>query len=86
MAVRSTAGDTVAIVCFHAADSMAQEDANGGLIAAAPELLRVARMALEELDWLGIHASRHLRDDLRRVIAAATSASTTTPNTPIQGA
>ena len=39
----------VAIVCFHAADSMAQEDANGRLIAAAPELLRCAEMALEEL-------------------------------------
>lgn len=66
----------VAIVCFHAADSMAQEDANGLLIAQAPELLRVARLALEELEWFpAIRHTQALRDDLRRVIAAATSAS-----------
>jgi hypothetical protein len=72
MAVRNPAGDTVAIVCFHAADSMAQEDANGRLIAQAPELLRVARLALEELEWLRPFAhTQTLRADLARVIAAA---------------
>lgn len=39
----------VAFLSFHAADSLAQENANGRLIAAAPELLRCAGMALEEL-------------------------------------
>jgi hypothetical protein len=42
------------------------------------ELLRVARLALEELEWLGQLSSAPLRADLRRVIAAATSASDTT--------
>lgn len=39
----------IAFVTWHAADSLAQENANGRLIAAAPELLRCAVMALEEL-------------------------------------
>ena len=69
----------IAIVCFHAADSMAQEDANGRLIAQAPDLLRVARLALEELEWFpAIRHTQTLRDDLRRVIAAASIASDTT--------
>lgn len=68
----------IAIVCFHAADSMAQEDANGRLIAQAPDLLRVASLALEELEWLGQLSAAPLRSDLRRVIAAASIASDTT--------
>ena len=43
----------VAFLSFHAADSLAQENANGRLIAAAPELLRCAGMALEELQEYG---------------------------------
>ncbi|WP_294000226.1 hypothetical protein [Sphaerotilus sp.] len=42
-------GHAVAVLCFHGAESMAQEDANGRLLAAAPELLRCALLALEEL-------------------------------------
>jgi hypothetical protein len=76
--VVAPAGETVAIVCFPAACGMEQGDANGHLIAAAPELLRVARLALEELEWFpAIRHTQTLRDDLRRVIAAATSASDT---------
>ena len=39
----------VAIVCFHAADSLEQEDANGKLLAASPRLLLAAQYALIEL-------------------------------------
>lgn len=52
-AVVTAAGDSVAVVCFHAADSMAQENANGRLLAAAPLLLRAARHALVELTLPG---------------------------------
>lgn len=48
-AVLSADGHAVAVLCFHGAESMAQEDANGRLLAAAPELLRCALLALEEL-------------------------------------
>jgi hypothetical protein len=73
--------EPVARLSFHGANSMAQSDANGRLIAAAPELLRVARLALAELDALRLEAmtcTHELRADLARVIAAATSASDTT--------
>ena len=50
--IAHAAGDPVATVCFNAADSLAQEAANGHLIAAAPELLRVVRLALADLDGL----------------------------------
>lgn len=55
-------------------DSLAEHRENCRLIAAAPELLRVARLALEELEGLSAHTPRALRDDLRRVIAAASAA------------
>jgi hypothetical protein len=58
-------------------DSLAEHRENCRLIAAAPELLRVARLALEELEWLSLHTPQALREDLRRVIASAS----TTPNT-----
>jgi len=58
--------------------TLAEADATCRLIAAAPELLRVVRLALEEMEWLGQLSSVPLRADLRRVIAAATSASDTT--------
>ncbi len=44
-AVVTSAGDSVAVVCFHGADSLAQENANGHLIAAAQDL----RAALVDL-------------------------------------
>ena len=44
-AVVTSAGEAVAVVCFHGADSLAQENANGHLIASAPDL----RDALREL-------------------------------------
>jgi hypothetical protein len=47
--VRAADSRPVAFVSFHAADSLAQENANGRLLSAAPELLRCAVMALEEL-------------------------------------
>lgn len=47
-AVVTSAGDPVAVVCFHGADSMAQENANGHLIAAAPDLLAALRELLAE--------------------------------------
>lgn len=74
-------GRCIAEVCSGGADSLEEADANGRLIAAAPELLRVARLALEELEWLSVHTPPAMRADLRRVIAAATSASTSTTNT-----
>lgn len=65
--------------------SLAEAAANRRLIAAAPELLRVAALALEELEWLGQLSAYPVRAELRRAIAAATGAST--PNTTdIQGA
>lgn len=78
--VRAADSRPVAFVSFHAADSLAQENANGRLIAAAPELLRCAVMALEELQEaarvnpLAPIAFRALQ----AAIAAATSASDTT--------
>lgn len=74
-------GRCIAEVCSGGADSLEEADANGRLIAAAPELLRVARLALEELEWLSVHMPPAMRADLRRVIAAATRASTSTTNT-----
>ena len=47
--IRNPDGEPVVVLIFCGDDSMAQEDANGRLIAAAPELLRCAVMALEEL-------------------------------------
>lgn len=44
-AIVTTAGESVAVVCFHGADSLAQENANGHLIASAPDL----RDALRDL-------------------------------------
>lgn len=69
----------VAFVSFHAADSLAQETANGRLIAAAPELLRCAEMALEELQEYGRSnpLARVAIRALQAVIAAATGATTT---------
>lgn len=65
--------------------SLEEAAANRRLIAAAPELLRVAVLALEELEWLGQLSAYPVRAELRRAIAAATGAST--PNTTdIQGA
>lgn len=62
----------VAFVSLHAADSLAQEGANGYLIAQAPELLHVARLALAELEGsLAPCRTKALHDDLRRVIATA---------------
>lgn len=54
-AIATSAGDPVAVVCFHGADSMAQENANGHLIAAAPDLLAalgdlLADAIAEEMD------------------------------------
>lgn len=77
----TTEGYPVASLSAAGADSLAQEAQNGRLIAAAPELLRVARLALEELEWLSVHMPPAMRADLRRVIAAATRASTSTTNT-----
>ena len=73
----TTEGGTVASLSAAGADSLAQEAQNGRLIAAAPELLRVARLALEELEWLSVHTPPAIRADLRRVIADATRANTT---------
>lgn len=78
-AVLSTAG-AVCALSFDGAESLEQEAANARLIAAAPELLRCAVMALEELQEaarvnpLAPVAFRALR----AAIAAATSASDTT--------
>ena len=47
-AVLGADGRAVAVLSFHGADSMAQENANGRLLAAAHELLRVAHLALDE--------------------------------------
>ena len=44
-AIVTTAGESVAVVCFHGADSLAQENANGHLMASAQDL----RDALREL-------------------------------------
>jgi hypothetical protein len=77
-AIVTSAGDSVAVVCFHGADSMAQEDANGRLIAQAPELLRVARLALAELSWLKpctIHPASGTIRALQDVIDAAAQGS-----------
>lgn len=48
-AILTSAGHCVAEVFSGGADSLEEADANGRLIAAAPELLRCAVMALEEL-------------------------------------
>ena len=74
-------GRRLAAVFLGSADSrtVGEGEANARLIAAAPELLRVARLALEELEWFpAIRHTKTLREDLRRAIAAATSASDTT--------
>jgi len=47
-AIATSAGESVAVVCFHGADSLAQENANGHLIAAAPDLLAALRELLAE--------------------------------------
>jgi predicted DNA-binding transcriptional regulator AlpA len=47
-AIATSAGESVAVVCFHGADSMAQENANGHLIAAAPDLLAALRELLAD--------------------------------------
>jgi predicted DNA-binding transcriptional regulator AlpA len=44
-AIVTTAGESVAVVCFHGADSLAQENLNGHLMASAPDL----RDALRDL-------------------------------------
>lgn len=69
----------VAFLSFHAADSLAQENANGRLIAAAPELLRCAGMALEELQEYGRSnpLARVAIRALQAVIATATGTTTT---------
>jgi len=76
-AILTPAGHCVAEVFSGGADSLEEADANGRLIAAAPELLRCAVMALEELQEaarvnpLAPVAFRALQ----AAIAAATSAS-----------
>ena len=72
-------GHRIAEVFSGGADSLEEADANGRLIAAAPELLRVVRLALEELEWLDHISPLALRADLRRVIAAATRDTPTEP-------
>lgn len=77
-------GDTVAVVCFHAADSMAQEDAPGRLIAAAPLLLRAAQYALIELtSTVAAQDPAAMRalivSYLREAIDSATTATTASP-------
>ena len=74
-AIVNSAGESVAVVCFHGADSLAQENANGHLIAAAPELLRCAEMALEELQEYGRFnpLARVAIRALEAAIAAATN-------------
>ncbi|WP_293996669.1 helix-turn-helix transcriptional regulator [Sphaerotilus sp.] len=47
-AIATSAGESVAVVCFHGADSLAQENANGHLIAAAPDLLAALRELLAD--------------------------------------
>lgn len=48
--IAHAAGDPVATVCFNAADSLAQEAANGHLIAAAPELLQALREIADDYE------------------------------------
>lgn len=88
-AILSADWKPVAFVSFHAADSLAQEAANGRLMAAAPLLLRAARHALVELtlpgdaqdpgDMLAL-----IVRDLREAIASA--GYTATPTEPPPGA
>ncbi len=47
-AIVTSAGKSVAVVCFHGADSLAQENANGHLIASAPDLLAALRDLLAD--------------------------------------
>ena len=77
--ILTPAGHCIAEVFSGGANSLEEADANGRLIAAAPELLRVAALALEELEWLGQLSAYPVRAELRRAIAAATG--TSTPNT-----
>lgn len=55
-AIVTSSGDAVAVVCFHGADSLAQENANGRLLAAAPELLAALRELLTEAARSGLEA------------------------------
>jgi predicted DNA-binding transcriptional regulator AlpA len=48
-AIVTSTGESVAVVCFHGADSLAQENLNGHLIAAAPDLLAALRELLAEV-------------------------------------
>ena len=77
-AVLGVDGRAVVVLSFHGADSMAQENANGRLMAAAPALLRVAQIALDDLTtphikaqdpeaWLAL-----LVGELKAAIEAAT--------------
>ena len=77
-AVLGADGRAVAVLSFNGADSMAQENANGRLMAAAPALLRVAQIALDDLTtphikaqdpeaWLAL-----LVGELKAAIEAAT--------------
>lgn len=70
-AILTADGRCIATAFSSPCASLEEADANGHLIAAAPELLRVACLALEELEWLGALASVPLRVDLRRAIAHA---------------
>lgn len=55
-AIVTSAGEAVAVVCFHGADSLAQENANGHLIAAAPDLLAALRELLADAVRSGLEA------------------------------
>lgn len=78
-AILTPAGHCVAEVFSGGADSLEQADANGRLIAAAPELLRCAEMALEELQEYGRFnpLARVAIRALQAVITAATGTTTT---------
>jgi hypothetical protein len=78
-AILTPAGHCVAEVFSGGADSLEEADANGRLIAAAPELLHCAGMALEELQEYGRSnpLARVAIRALQAAIAAATGTTTT---------
>lgn len=78
-AILTPTGHCVAEVFSGGADSLEEADANGRLIAAAPELLRCAEMALEELQEYGRFnpLARVAIRALQAVITAATGTTTT---------
>lgn len=70
----------VAFVSFHAADSLAQEEANGHLIAAAPELLQALREIADDyedrFDLNDPSTNPGIRLTIKRARAAIATAST----------